>query len=190
MTAEHPIIDLDDHGHGRLRPDEGPRRRRLINRATSAYTIGAFVLGVAVGGIGIAEVQGSRDARTRTATVAVVVIASSASDGGEISGSTAQFDAQLTVVNAGPQPVTVRAVGARLPGTVIDAAAPSRRLHPGEVGVIQVQVVVHCSVKPDPVPMRLSVETADHRTREVSYPMAYIGTAWHNRAVLLCGQGG
>ncbi|MGC1215070.1 MAG: hypothetical protein WA890_27900 [Micromonospora sp.] len=190
MTAEHPIIDLGDRGHGRVRPDEGPRRRRLINRATSAYTIGAFVLGVAVGGIGIAEVQGSRDARTRAATVAVVVIASSAGDGGEIVGSIARFEAQLTVVNAGPQPITVRTVGARLPGTVIDATTQFRRLRPGEVGVVDVHVVVHCSVKPDPVPMRLSVETADQRTREVSYPMAYIGTAWHDRAVLLCGQGG
>ncbi|MFE9658288.1 hypothetical protein [Micromonospora sp. NPDC006431] len=188
MTAEHPIIDLDDRGRGRVKPDEGPRRRRL-NRAMSAYAIGAFVLGAAVGGIGVAEVQGSRDARTRAATVAVVVIASSASDGGEISNSIARFDAQLAVVNAGPQPVTVRTVGARLPGTVIDATAPFRLLRPGEVGVIQVQVVVHCSVKPDPVPMRLSVETADQRTREVSYPMAYTGTAWHNRAVSLCGQG-
>lgn len=189
MTAEHPIIDLDDRGRGRVKPDEDPRRRRLINRATSAYTIGAFVLGVAVGGIGIAEVQSSRDARTRAATVAVVVIARSASDDGGISGSIAQFDAQLAVVNPGPQPVTVRTVGARLPGTVIDAAAPFRRLRPGEAGVIDVQVVVHCSVKPDPVPMRLSVETADQRTREVSYPMTYIGTAWHDRAVSLCGQG-
>ncbi|WFE38083.1 hypothetical protein [Micromonospora sp. WMMD998] len=190
MAEEHPIIDLDDRDRARVTRDEGPRRRRLINRAASAYAIGAFVLGVAVGGIGVAEVQDSRDARTPAAAVAVVVIASSASGGGELSGSTARFDAQLTAVNAGPQPVTVRAIGVRLPGTVIDAAAQFRRLRPGEIGVMDVRVMMHCSVKPDPVPMRLSVETADHRTREVSYPMAYTGTAWQNRAVLLCGQGG
>ncbi|MFE9658076.1 hypothetical protein [Micromonospora sp. NPDC006431] len=190
MTAEQRVIDLDAQGDVVADPDEAPRRRRPIGRPPGPYIIGAFVLGATLGGIGGAQLQASREEQTRAATVAVTAVASSAKGDGRNSGGMAQFDAQVTVVNAGPQPVTVRAAEARFTGIDIRPTDSSSRLRPAAAGVIDIQLVADCSIGHSSLPLRLSVETADHRTHLVNVEVWYAGSVWHDRARSLCGQTG
>jgi hypothetical protein len=187
MAAEHGCIDLDQRDGGPAGSDECPRERVPSRQRVALYLVGTFALGMALGGVGVAKFQDRREQRAKSATVAVVAMAGPTSGGGERNGDAAQLDAQLTVVNAGPAPVTVRFVGAQETGVLVRGTGQSLLLDPGGTGEIGVRLMVDCRMAgPNPLPMRFSVQTPDQRTHEISYTVAVEGSAWHDRLDALC----
>ncbi|MDZ5447886.1 hypothetical protein U2F26_35210 [Micromonospora sp. 4G57] len=87
MSAEHKVIDLDEHDHqpaesGGTTPDRHMGRWKLNVRL-----VAAFVVGVVLGGVGVSELRDSREERERSASVSLVAFPASAGSGiSEVTG--------------------------------------------------------------------------------------------------------
>lgn len=185
--AERGIVDLDQRDGGPGESDENWPGRDRFGRRLAMYLLGSVALGIAIGGVGGANIQDRREHRAESGTVAVVAVAGPTSSSGENRNGTARLDAQLTVINTGPAPVTVRLVGAQETGVLVRDLGQSLSLDPGGTGGLDVQLAAECRfASPNPLPMRLSVKTADQRTHEVSYTVAVEKSAWHYRVDALC----
>ncbi|MGW1058761.1 hypothetical protein [Micromonospora rubida] len=181
MTASHGFIDLDVPGDEPGISDGGSPAGPRVGRKAASYLIAVFVLGVVIGGAAGAELWASRDERARAGTVALVAMPGSfGSASGSEGGRTVLPNAQLVLVNAGPAPITVRVEGAQRPGALVRDTGQSRLMRPGGTAWIDVQVTFDCATAfaPEPLPVSFSVETADHRVRRTSYPIALRGSPW------------
>ncbi|MFJ6196203.1 hypothetical protein [Micromonospora sp. NPDC092111] len=200
MSAVHEVIDLDEHDH---RPAEsgGTTPARLVaRRKMNVRLVAAFVVGAVLGGVGVSELRDSRDERERNASVALVAFPTYIGGGGSGSDGPGviQMNGQLAVINAGPAPITVGAAVGQRPGIQVRDTGQSRPLRPGGTGWIDVKLRIECSTafESEPLSIRFSVETADRQVREVSYPVAVKGSAWHQGAEMPCryvsysGKGG
>ncbi|MFU8870858.1 hypothetical protein [Micromonospora sp. SL4-19] len=190
MSAEREVIDLDEHNHqsatvGNVVPD-----RLLARRKMSVRLVAAFVVGVVLGGFGVNELRDSREERERNASVALVAFPASIAGGGSDVPGVLQMDAQLAVTNAGPAPITVRAATGQLPGALVRDTGKTRLLRPGGTGWIDVKLRLECATAfgSEPLSMRFSVETGDRQIREVSYPVALLGSIWHVRTEPMCAH--
>ena len=183
---DHRVIDLDDYNDGLGESDKRPCGLGPIRRATSFYLVGSFALGVALGGLGLAELQDPPDQRTQADAVALVAIAGPASNGGTLAAGSRQW--LLAVINTGPRPVTVRTIGAEIPGFAVEGPNEPRQLQPGSMDWIDAKVTIDCSVDlgPGPLRMRFSVQTVDQQVRETTYPVAFSGTSWQERTIQSC----
>ncbi len=185
--AGHGIIDLDQRDGDPGESNESRRGRGRFGRRLAMYLVGSFALGMALGGVGVAHIQDRREQRVQSGTVAVVAVAGPTTSSGENRNGNARLDAQLAVINMGPAPVTIRFVGAQDAGVLVRDLGQSLSLDAGGTGGIDVQLTVECRLaRPNPLPMRFSVKTADQRTREVSYTVAVEKSAWHYRVDTLC----
>ncbi|MFF5219396.1 hypothetical protein [Micromonospora sp. NPDC000442] len=126
----------------------------------------------------------------QSTSVSLVAFVASGGSGGGDSEGVYQMAGQLAVINAGPAPVTASAATGQLPGIRVRGTGQSRLLRPGGTGWIDVEVNIDCSIPFDsePLSMRFAVETADGRVREVSYPVAVIGSAWHREVERPCAH--
>lgn len=187
MSPEH-VIDLDERVHQSAASAGATPDRRMVRRKMNARLVAAFVIGIVLGGVGVSELRDSREERERNASVSVVAFPASVGGGGSDVKGVFQVDGQLAVVNAGPAPITVRAATGQGPGVLVRDAGRSRLLRPGGTGWIGVNVRLECSVAfgSEPLSMRFSVETADRQIREVSYPVAVVGSVWHRAAEKPC----
>lgn len=182
MSAEREVIDLDDHDNrsavGSVAPD-----RLVASRKTIVRLVAAFVVGGVLGGLGVSELRDSREERERTASVALVAFPASVDSFEwtvDVPG-VVQMDGKLAVINAGPAPITVRAATGQGRGGLVRYTGESRLLRPGDTDLIDVKLSLECATAfgSEPLPMRFSVETGDRQTREVSYPIALVGSVWH-----------
>ncbi|MGC4797031.1 hypothetical protein ACLQ3H_23355 [Micromonospora saelicesensis] len=188
MAAEHVVIDLDEHGH---EPAErsGITHGNVANRRNVLLAlVAAFVIGVVLGGIGVGELRDSRAQRKRSTVVSLVALPESGYSGASNSRGTVVLDGQLTLINTGPAPITIRAVQAERPGVQVRDMGKARHVRPGGTGQIRVELQLECATAFDvePLSVRFSVETEDKRLREVRYPVALIGSAWQENAMHLC----
>ncbi|MEV0427519.1 hypothetical protein [Micromonospora sp. NPDC050495] len=179
------MIDLDDQDQRPARPGADPV---TDGRKVALGLVAAFVAGVVLGGVGISQLRDSRAQRERNAVVALVAVPRSANLGGSSVQGSVQLSGLLMVVNTGPAPVTVRGVTAERPGVVLRSIEDSRLLPAGGTGQVVVELRFDCTTafQSDPLSLRLSVETGDARTREVSYPVALFGSEWHRDAMTMC----
>ena len=179
------MIDLDDQDQRPARPGVAPV---TAGRKIALGLVAAFVAGVALGGVGISKLRDSRAQRERNAVVALVAVPRSANLEGSSAQGYVQLSGLLMVVNAGPAPITVRGVTAERPGVVLRSIEDSRLLPAGGTGQVMVELRFDCAIafQPDPLSLRLSVETGDARTRAVSYPVTLLGSDWHRDAVTVC----
>lgn len=187
MSADHGVINLDERDREPAGTRES-RRPHPVEPKAILRLVAAFVVGVVLGGMGVAELQDSREQRAQAATVTLVAIAGSSGSGGVSSPGLVQLDGQLTMINAGPAPVTVRATRAQRPGVLVRDTGQSRSLRPGGTGGIDVRLQFQCSIAftREPLSMQFSVETADEQIQDFSYPVALLGSAWHVFALRLC----
>ncbi|MDI5938197.1 MULTISPECIES: hypothetical protein [unclassified Micromonospora] len=188
MSGQRDVIDLDEGGRepaeaANVVPDGHPSGRRRNVRL-----VAALLAGVVLGGVGVGALRDAREARQRDSAVSLVAFPASGSGGGSDVAGVLQMDALLAVVNAGPAPVTLRAVTGRGPGVVLRDTGQSRLVRPGGVGWIEVKLRLECASAfgSEPLPVRFSVETADRRTREVTYPVAMKGSLWQQGAEVPC----
>ncbi|WP_432955282.1 hypothetical protein [Micromonospora haikouensis] len=188
MSGRRDVIDLDEGSReptaaGGVAADRDPSGRRRNVRL-----VAALLAGVVLGGVGVDELRDSREQRQRDASVSLVAFPASGGGGASDVAGVLQMDALLAVVNAGPAPVTLRAVAGQGPGVVLRDTGQSRLLRPGGVGWIEVKLRLECAnaFGSEPLVVRFSVETADRRAREASYPVAVRDSVWHRGAEVPC----
>ncbi|MEU8023467.1 hypothetical protein AB0B88_14745 [Micromonospora haikouensis] len=188
MSGRRDVIDLDEGGRepaetASVVPDGHPSGRRR-----KAQLVAALLAGVVLGGVGVDELRDARNERQRNSAVSLVAFPAGGGGGASDVAGVLQMDALLAVVNAGPAPITLRAVTGQGPGVVLRDTGQSRLVRPGGVGWIDVKLRLECATAfgSEPLPVRLSVETADRRTREVTYPVAVRDSVWHRGAEVPC----
>ncbi|MEU7590197.1 hypothetical protein AB0A95_28380 [Micromonospora sp. NPDC049230] len=179
MSAEHHVIDLVEND---------PQPARLAaSRTWNVRLVAAFAVGIVLGGAGVGVLRSSREERQRNAAVSLVAFpASSGSLGADT--DVVQMDGQLAVINAGPAPITVKSATGQRPGVQVQDTGQSRLVRPGGTTWISVKLRIECALafESEPLSIRFSVETADRQVREVSYPVAVAGSAWHQGAERPC----
>ncbi|MEV4658784.1 hypothetical protein [Micromonospora sp. NPDC049301] len=188
MSAEHNVIDLDEHDPQPALSDGTVSVRLVTKRKWNVRLVAAFVVGVVLGGIGVGELRDSREERERNASVSLVAFPASAAGGGSDAMGILWMDGQLAVINAGPAPITVSAASGQRPGVQVHDTGQSRLLRPGGTGWINVKLRIECALAfgSEPLSIRFSVETADRQVSEVSYPVAVAGSVWHYGAERPC----
>ncbi|WBB92257.1 hypothetical protein [Verrucosispora sp. WMMC514] len=181
------MIDLDEQNH-RQAESGTISGRHIARRKMVLRLVAAFVVGVVLGGFGVSELRDSRDQRERSAAVALVALPRSADFGGSSAQGSIQLSGQLTLINAGPAPITVRGVQAERPGAAVRGTGQPRLLPPGGTGQLLVELRFECSIafQPEPLSLRLSVETEDGQVREVTHPVALVGSDWERDAKSMC----
>ncbi|RIV38035.1 hypothetical protein D2L64_13920 [Micromonospora radicis] len=182
------MIDLDEPG----RPPESPAGTGPGGARKAVWRFAAvFVVGALLGGIGVDALHDYRAQRAQDAVVALVALPDSANYGGSSDGRRVQLSGRLTVVNAGPAPVTIHEVQAQRPDvTVRSPRQQPRLLSPGETAHLLVEVGLDCTVwgPLGPLPVRLSVQTRDGQVREFSYPVALPTSYWERDGLGMCPQ--
>lgn len=143
--------------------------------------VGLFLAGAVLGGVAMhiwwyqplaASVEAERSA------VSVLLFAESALMTVHNEKGQVRIEAQVTVVNAGPEIVNVLAVRVDQPGVTVRSPDRERSVAPGTAFPVDVVVEWNC-VADQPVALAasVSVETADEEVREIS-PVALDGTPW------------
>lgn len=182
------MIDLDEPIRQPAESGAATSDRLTARRRMTLRLVAAFVVGVVLGGFGVSHLRDARDQRERNAVVALVAVPRSANFGGSSSQGSVQLSGALMVINAGPAPITVRGVKAERRGVVIRSIEHSRLIPPGGTGQVVVELRFECSTafQPEPLPLRVSVETQDEKVREVTYPVALFGSDWQRDALGMC----
>ncbi|WP_319463206.1 hypothetical protein [Micromonospora sp. RTP1Z1] len=183
------MIDLDEHNHQPAESGTATHDRLMVRQQMALRLVAAFVVGVVLGGFGVSQLRDSRDQRERNAVVALVAFPASADFGSSSSSQgSVQLNGRLILVNAGPAPITAREVHAERPGVVIHSIGQPRLLPPGGTGQLVVELGFECSIafQPEPLSLRFSVETNDKQVREVSRPVALVGSDWERDALSNC----
>ena len=182
------MIDLDEQNHQPAESGTTTPDRLTVRQKMTLRLVAAFVVGVVLGGFGVSELRDSRDQRERNAVVALVALPQSADFGGSSAQGSVQLSGQLMLINAGPAPITVRRVQAERSGVVVRSTGQPRLLPPGGTGQLLVELRFECSIafQPEPLSLQLSVETDDKQVREVSYPVALVGSDWERDAQRMC----
>ncbi|GIJ17611.1 hypothetical protein Vgi01_42950 [Micromonospora gifhornensis] len=185
---EHAVIDLGGQNHHPAESGTGTSDRPMAGWKMTLHLVAALAVGVVLGGFGVSELRDSRDLRERNAVVALVALPQSANFGGSAAQGSVQLSGQLLLINAGPAPITVREVQAERPGFTVRSTGQPRLLPPGGTGQLLVELRFECSVaiQPEPLSLRLSVETDDRQVREVTHPVALVGSAWERDAQSMC----
>ncbi|RZU76060.1 hypothetical protein EV384_4660 [Micromonospora kangleipakensis] len=191
MSAERDVIDLDEYNDqpaeaGGASPDRLMARQKMVLRL-----VAAFVVGVVLGGVVVSELRDSRQQRERRSSISLVAFPASVGSGGSDGKGVLQVNGQLVVINAGPAPITVRAATAQRHGVLIRDTGQSAPIRPGGTAWIDVKARIECSVEigDEPLSMQFSVETEGKQViREVTYPVAIVGTVWDGAPDHLCEQ--
>ncbi len=187
MPGEPSFIDLDE------RPAAGSvsaAARPATRQRTVLRLVAAFVAGVVLGGIGVTELRDSRELRERLAAVSVVAFPASVYGGTSDGNGTLKLNGQLTVINAGSVPVTIRTATGQGTGVQVRDTGSSPLLRPGGTGSINIEVQLDCATAfgVEPLSMRFSVETDDEMVAEASSPIAVRGSIWHSHSALWCAD--
>lgn len=192
MPPERSLIDLDEHERG----DAQPSTTTIwgvhpANRQTVLRLVAVFSAGVLLGGVGADGLRDARDRQERDSIVKLVAMPASYDGAGMNSSGVAQLNGKLALINGGPAPITVLSAQAQGSDVLIRDTGQTRLLPPGGTASIDVEALFQCSLSafgPNPLSMRFSVETAEGRAREVSYPIALTGSAWHDAISLMCSR--
>jgi hypothetical protein len=178
------MIDLDQPAQYRTSPIGTPVGgwRRL---ATGRALVLVVVLSVLAGGIlGSVAMYVWRyqplaaSAERAESAVSVLLFAESGVMTVHKQGRRVRFESQVTVVNAGPAPVSVLAVRVDQPGVTVSSAERQRQVEPGTAVPVDVVVEWNCGAdQPETFVASVSVETVDEQVRKIS-PVALDGTPW------------
>ncbi|MEV0154095.1 hypothetical protein AB0H57_10190 [Micromonospora sp. NPDC050686] len=178
------MIDLDAQERARPR---SPRHEV----GGSVRVLAALVVGLLVGGVGASVLRDHRGQQARDSAVALVASPTGGLETGGSNGGKAWVVGQLMVVNAGPEPVTVRSVRAQRAGLLLGDDGRSVTIRPAGIGWFGVRLELDCATnfEPTPLTLRFWVQTADRRVREVSHPVALIGSSWLDTGLRMCPRG-
>lgn len=181
------MIDLDQPARYPTPPNrtsKGDWRRRVTARALVLFAAGLFLAGGILGGVAThlwwyRPLAASVDQAGQADRSAVSVLLFAESGVPTVLDERrARVEAQVTVVNAGPEPVNVLAVRVDQPGVTVRSPEKERQIEPGTASPVDVVVEWNCVAdQPQALVASVSVETADEQVRKLS-PVALDGTPW------------
>ena len=182
------MIDLDQPARNRPSPNGFPAggwRRFATARALVAVVAGSFLAGGVLGGVATyigwyqplaASVEQADQADW--STVSVLLFAEPGVTTVHDGQRRVRIEAQVTVVNAGPEMLDVRAVRVDQPGVTVRSPEKERQVAPGTTVPVDVVVEWNCAVEP---PQELiavvNVETVDEQAGKM-VPAPLAGTPW------------
>ncbi|MEU8613257.1 hypothetical protein AB0C29_35265 [Actinoplanes sp. NPDC048791] len=173
------MIDLDQPAHDR-------RRRRLATgRALVLVVVGSFLAGGVLGGVATylgwyRPLAASVDQADQAdwSTVSVLLFAEDGVLTVDDEQRRVRIEAQVTVVNAGPEMVGVLAVRVDQPGVTVRSPEKERQVPPGTTLPVDVVVEWNCAVDPPgELIAAVSLETEDEQVRKM-VPATLSGTPW------------
>ncbi len=178
------MIDLDQPAQYPTSPNgtsKGGWRRLATARALILLVVGSFLTGGVLGGVTMhiwryqplaASVENERSA------VSVLLFAEPDMMTVHNDQQRVRIEAQVTVVNAGPEVVNVLAVHVDQPGVTVRSPERERPIKPGTALPVDVVVEWNCAAdQPKALAASVTVETADEQVRKIS-PVALDGTPW------------
>ncbi len=169
------LIDLEADDP---RPAELGARRRVSALGVVALVLAGVLAGAAGMHVWSVAQQRNRDAAEVTLFVAVASFGSAGGDNERV-----VINGTVAVVNGGPMPVEV-SPGADMTSLML---AGHQRIEPGATGWFTGNAFVVCSGGAlRPLPVELSVLTADGRRREVTLGLQLFGSRWHEEVVQAC----
>jgi hypothetical protein len=177
------VIDLDQPAQNGA--PAGRWRRLATVRTLVAVVVGSFLAGGVLGGVATyigwyrplaASVE--RADQAAWSTVSVLLFAEDGLTTVDEQQRRVRIEAQVTVVNAGPETIDVRAVRVDQPGVTVRSPEKERQVAPGTTLPVDVVVEWNCAVDP-PAELiaAISVETGDEQVREM-VPVPVHGTQW------------
>jgi hypothetical protein len=163
-------------------------------RSHQRFAVVALIVGVLLGGAGTYVWNMRRQSAARDGEVSVFVLADAGRplDGGSVllDGRVASVTLvwRVTLINAGPVPVNVRNLTADRPGVTVRGVEKQRWLAPGETAQADADVQVDCArgLPLGRLPVTLSVQTFDERTRLARPREALDGNPWTARMQTAC----
>ncbi|MET8153167.1 hypothetical protein ACIBSW_22520 [Actinoplanes sp. NPDC049668] len=173
------MIDLD-------RPAPAPRTARPAPaRALVLVAVWSLLAGVVLGGVATYFVgyrplaaSAERADRAGRSAVSVLIFTEPSLTTVHSEQRRIRVEAQVMVVNAGPEPIAVLAVRVDQPGVTVRSPERERQVAPGTAFPVDVVVEWDCATeKPAALAASVSVETADERVRTI-FPVAVRGTPW------------
>ncbi|GAA3350836.1 hypothetical protein GCM10020358_78230 [Amorphoplanes nipponensis] len=181
------VIDLD-------RPAVVPPAR---SRRSHLLVAAALVVGAVLGACATYGWAVRREAAVRDRPVAVFVFAEaspfvdgspadSVVRGGRV--TTVTLTRRVTLVNAGPMPITIRDLSGSRPGVSVHGVDERRWIAPGETVQAEADVRVDCvhGLPLGRLPVTLSVQTFGQRDRETRPREGFDGTPWSEQAEVAC----
>lgn len=185
------VIDLD-----RPAAPAAPKKRAPHAFTLTTLVIGV-VIGVVIGGLVTYEWNLRRQAVERDGEVSVLVFADAGKlidDGtvvlhGRVASVT--LTRRVTLVNVGPAPVNVRNLIADRRGVTVRGVEKQRWLDPGASVQADAEVQVDClrGLPLGRLPVTLSVQTQDDRSRIARPKEVFDGTPWSGQAEIACAGG-
>lgn len=174
------MIDLDQPAQSRT-PPNGTSQRRRRRLATALALVVVAVVSFLAGGVATyalwyqplaASVEDERSA------VSVLLFVESSVITVHKEQRRVRIDAQVTVVNAGPETVNILAVRVNEPGVTVRSPKRERQVQAGTALPVDVVVEWSCAAdEPKAFAASVSVETADEQVRNIS-PVALDATRW------------
>ncbi len=185
------VIDLD-------RPAVVPPARR---RRSHLLVACALVIGVVLGASATFAWSTRRDAATRDRQVAVFAFAEASpfvddtpADRVVLDGrvATVTLTRRVTLVNAGPRPITIRDLSASRPGVSVRGVDRQRWIAPGATVQADADVQVDCAhgLPLGRLPITLFVQTYDDEDRQTRPRDGFDGTPWSEQAEIACAAKG
>jgi hypothetical protein len=192
------VIDLDQPAQNRPSPNGTPAdgwRRLTTLRALVAVVVGSLLAGGVLGGVATyigwyqplaASVEEADQADW--STVSVLLFAESGVTTVPDEQRRVRIEAQVTVVNAGPETIDVRAVRVDQPGVTVRSPEKERQVAPGTALPVDVVVEWNCVVdQPAELIAAVSVETVDEQGRKL-LPVPVHGTQWIESGRKVCAD--
>ncbi|GIE52407.1 hypothetical protein Ani05nite_59410 [Amorphoplanes nipponensis] len=189
------MIDLDQPARYPTGPNGTPGRRwprRATGRTLALVVVVAFLAGGILGGVAMhlwryqplaASVAAQRS------TVSVLLFAESGLMTVRHEQRRARLEAQVTIVNAGPETVTVLAVRVDQPAVTVRSPERARFVAPGTALPVDVVVEWNCGADQSrALVASVRVETADEHVRTIS-PVALDDTPWAESRRTGCAEG-
>lgn len=174
MGTLRAMIDLDQPPPA---PSAGGRRRLATVRTLVLAVLGAFLAGGMVGVVAASGWYRSAEQAERS-EVSVLLFAEPGVETLNVELRRLRIEAQVTVVNAGPEWVNVIAVRADQPGVTVRSPEKERGIDPGTAVPVDVVVEWDCATdQPGTLVASVSVETVDEQLRELA-PVDLQGTSW------------
>jgi len=185
------VIDLD-------RPAApGVPKKRAPHAFTLATLVFGVVIGVVAGGLVTYGWNLRRQAAERDREVSVLVFADAGKvidDGtivlhGRVASVT--LTRRVTLVNVGPAPINIHNLTADRPGITVRGVEKQRWVAPGATAQADADVQVDCfrGLPLGRIPVTLSVQTQDDRSRIARPREVFDGTPWSEQAETACAGG-
>lgn len=173
------VIDLDQPAQTRT-TDSGWRRLASV-RMLVLIVAGSLLTGVVLGGVAMNLWRYkplAESVEAEKSAVSVLLFPASGVTTMQNAQGRVRIEAQVTVVNAGPEPVSVRSVRVEQPGVTVRSPERERQIASGTALPVDVVVEWDCVTdQPDALVASVSVETVDEEVRTIS-PVALDGTPW------------